>query len=66
MPWHTTSLTEAQTVFGNRGNRRWRNRFLHIDDVVVAQAIQFIGGHARLHMRYQHRQHLGGQLAGSA
>src|SRR5690606_29373176 len=39
---------------------------LHVDDVVVADAVQFLGAHARLHVRGDHLQHLGGQAAGDA
>src|SRR5690606_19859577 len=43
-----------------------RDRALHVDDVVVADAVQFLGGHARLHERGDDLQHLGGQAAGDA
>ena len=37
--------------------------FLHIDDVVVANLIQLAGANPRLHMRANHFQYFGGQLA---
>ncbi|MNZ45711.1 hypothetical protein D3C78_633720 [compost metagenome] len=37
--------------------------FLHVDDVVVTQAVEFIGGNPGLDVGGNHRQHLGGQLA---
>src|SRR5690606_14786161 len=43
-----------------------RDRVLHVDDVVVADAVQFLGAHPRLHVRGDHFQHLGGQAAGDA
>src|SRR5690606_27576695 len=43
-----------------------RDRALHVDDVVVADAVQFLGAHPRLHVRGDHFQHLGGQAAGDA
>src|SRR5690606_19971465 len=43
-----------------------RDRALHLHDVVVADAVQFLGAHARLHVRGDHFQHLGGQAAGDA
>src|SRR5690606_1991378 len=43
-----------------------RDRALHVDDVVVADAVQLLGVHARLHVRGDHLQHLGGQAAGDA
>ena len=43
-----------------------RDRALHVDDVVVADAVQFLGAHARFHVRGHHLQHLGGQPAGDA
>jgi hypothetical protein len=42
------------------------DRLLHVDDVVVADTVQFGGGHARLHVRGDHLQDLGGQAAGHA
>ena len=43
-----------------------RDRLLHVDDVVVADAVQLGGGHAGLHVRGDDLQHLGGQAAGDA
>ena len=37
---------------------------LHVDDVVVAEGIQFVCGDARLDVGGDHLQHVGGQLAG--
>lgn len=37
---------------------------LHVDDVVVAEGIQFVCGDARLDVGGDHDQHVGGQLAG--
>ncbi len=41
--------------------QRRRHRALHVHDVVVRQAVEFLGGHAGLDMRRQHVQHLRGQ-----
>src|SRR5690606_8806694 len=43
-----------------------RDRALHVHDVVVADAVQLLGGHARLHVRGNDLEHLGGQAAGDA
>ncbi len=43
---------------------RCRNGLLHVDDVVVADPVEFAGGDARLDVRPDHAQHLGGQPAG--
>ena len=43
-----------------------RNGFLHVDDVVVADAIQFAGGDAGLHMRLDYAQHFGREATGNA
>ncbi|MCY1365116.1 hypothetical protein D9M69_519500 [compost metagenome] len=53
-------LGEALVVEG-RGNG-----LLHVDDVVVADAVQFLGGHAGFDMLADHLQHFGGQAAGNA
>src|SRR3546814_10770389 len=37
---------------------------LHVDDVVVADLVQLIGGHARFDVFGNHFQHIGGQFAG--
>ncbi|MNR39128.1 hypothetical protein D3C85_1573040 [compost metagenome] len=38
-----------------------RNGLLHIDDMVVTEPIEFVGGDPRLHMGRDHGQHLGRQ-----
>src|SRR5690606_19546485 len=43
-----------------------RDRALHLDDVVVADPVQLGRGHAGLHVRGHHLEHLGGQAAGDA
>ena len=43
-----------------------RDRLLHVDNVLVADPVQLFGGHARLHERGDHVQHLGRQAAGDA
>src|SRR3546814_108556 len=43
-----------------------RRGLLHVHDVLVADAVQLIGGHPRLHVRGDHLQDLGGQAAGLA
>ena len=43
---------------------RCRNRLLLVDDVVVADAVDLIGGDPRLHVRCDHLEHLGRQPAG--
>src|SRR5690606_1039418 len=43
-----------------------RDRALHVDDVVVADAVELLGGHARLHVRGNDLEHLGGHAAGNA
>ncbi|MNT32463.1 hypothetical protein D3C72_1683460 [compost metagenome] len=43
---------------------RGRDGLLHVDDVVVADLVQLIGGDARLDMFGNHFQHIGGQFAG--
>jgi hypothetical protein len=40
-----------------------RDRALHVHDVVVADAVEFLGGHARFHVGRDDLQHLGGQAA---
>ncbi|MNG01284.1 hypothetical protein D3C84_842560 [compost metagenome] len=42
------------------------NGLLHVDDVVVADTVQFLGGHAGFDMLADHLQHFGGQAAGNA
>src|SRR5471032_1325744 len=42
------------------------NGLLHIDDVVVAELVEVVGGDPRLDMRRNHRQHLGSQFASNA
>ena len=42
------------------------NGLLFIDDIVMAEAIQLIGGDARLNMGRDHFQHLGGETPGNA
>src|SRR5690606_7891677 len=43
-----------------------RRALLHIDDVLVADAVELFGAHAGLHVRGDHLQDLGGQVAGDA
>ncbi|MCY1307270.1 hypothetical protein D9M70_571790 [compost metagenome] len=45
---------------------RRRDRLLHVDDVVVADTVQFVGGDAGLDVFPDHFQHVGGQAAGDA
>ncbi len=45
---------------------RGRDGLLHVDHVVVADGVQFVGGDARLDVGGDHDQHIGGQLAGNA
>ena len=45
---------------------RGRHRLLHVDDVVVAEPVERVGGHARLHVRRDHLQYLGREPAGHA
>src|SRR3546814_481916 len=42
-----------------------RDRALHIDDVVVADAVEFLGGDAGAHVLTDHLQHISGQTAGN-
>ena len=42
-----------------------RNRLLHLDDVVMASPVQFIGRDARFDMVGDHAQHIGGQAPGT-
>ena len=53
-------------VAGRRVVQRRRNRALHVDDVVVRQLVELVGGDAGLDVRREHVQHLGGQPAGHA
>lgn len=46
--------------------QRGGNRLLLVDDIVVADAIQLLGGHAGLDVFADHFQHFGGQAAGDA
>ncbi|RMS02430.1 hypothetical protein ALP75_200820 [Pseudomonas syringae pv. actinidiae] len=46
--------------------QRSRDRLLLVDDVVMADAVQFFGGDARLDMGRDHFQNFGGQAAGDA
>src|SRR5690554_5303250 len=46
--------------------QRCGNGFLHIDDIVVADAVELIGGDARLDVLLDHFQHFGGEAAGHA
>src|SRR5690606_33841264 len=43
-----------------------RDRPLHLQDVVVADPVELLGGDPGLHVRGDHLQHLGGQAAGDA
>ena len=43
-----------------------RHRFLHIDDVIVGDRIDFFGRGAGLDVRHEQFQHLGGEAAGDA
>lgn len=61
--------------FINRDTDRFReaviaeaggDRFLFINNVVVADAIQFAGADARFDVGFDHFQHFGGQAAGNA
>ncbi|MNP18671.1 hypothetical protein D3C76_1111620 [compost metagenome] len=45
---------------------RGRDGLLLVDDVVVADLVQLIGGNARFDMFSNHFQHIGGQFAGDA
>ena len=45
---------------------RGGNRLLHIDDIVVAEAIEFFGCYGGLDVLGDHFQHLGRQAAGHA
>ena len=67
MPWQMTLLTDVQIGLGVAAVADiGRDGVLHVDDVVVADAVQFRRGRARLHMRGHHLQHFGGQAAGNA
>ncbi|MNN46538.1 hypothetical protein D3C81_1609220 [compost metagenome] len=46
--------------------QRRGNGLLHVDDVVVADAVQFVGSDAGLDVFADHFQHFGGQAAGDA
>lgn len=46
--------------------QRGRNRFLLVDDVVVADAVELFGGDARDDMRLDHLENFGSQTAGDA
>jgi hypothetical protein len=46
--------------------QRRRDGLLLVDDVVVAEAVQFLGGDARLHVGGDHFQDLGRQAPGHA
>ncbi|MNI17218.1 hypothetical protein D3C73_705800 [compost metagenome] len=50
---HRFRIAEITDVAGNR--------LLHIDDVLVTQAVEFLSGDACLHMGCNHRQHFGGE-----
>ena len=43
-----------------------RDRALHLDDVVMADPVQFLGAHARLDVVADQVEHFGGQAAGDA
>ena len=43
-----------------------RDRFLHIDDVLVGEAVEFLGADAGFDVRNQYFQHLGGEAASDA
>ncbi|VXA81772.1 conserved hypothetical protein [Aeromonas veronii] len=45
--------------------RSW-NRLLYVDNIVVAEGVQFVSGDASFDMGRNHDQHIGGQLAGNA
>ncbi len=42
------------------------NRLLHVDDVIVAQLVELVGGDAGLHVGRDHAQHVGRQRARDA
>ena len=58
-------------VIDRRTNRLWksfvverrRNSFLYVNDVIVANLIEFIGGYAYLYIRRNHLKHVRGKLA---
>ena len=65
MPWQTTWLTEVHIVFGKAAVIEVRrDRVLHVDDVVVADAVELLGRDAGHHVLADHVEHLGGQAAG--
>lgn len=70
MPWQTWWLIEVQIDFGNgvypggRVVQGGRDGLLHIDHVVVAQAVELAGGHAGLDERFDVVEDFGCQTAG--
>ncbi len=67
MPWQTTWLTEVHTTLREALVAHvGRDRALHVDDVVVAEAVELLGGDAGLHVRADHLQHLGREVPGLA
>ena len=44
--------------------KRCRNSLLHVNDMVVADFVEFASAHSRLHMRANHFQNFSGQFAG--
>jgi hypothetical protein len=46
--------------------QRCRDRLLHIDDVVMADAVELAGADAGLDMGRDHLQHFGGEAPGDA
>src|SRR5690606_1241826 len=46
--------------------QRSGNRLLHVHDVVVADAVQLVGGHAGLYVLFDHFQNFGGEATGHA
>src|SRR2546429_6050443 len=43
-----------------------RHRALHVDDIVVAEAVELLGRHPRHHVLRDHVEHLGGEAPGGA
>ena len=46
--------------------QRSGNRLLHVDDVVVTDVVQLVGGHAGLYVLFDHFQNFGGEATGHA
>ena len=71
LPFVRDAMTDHMVDRGAQGLRKavvadvgW-NRLLHVDDVLVGEPVELLGGDTGLDVFLQHRQHFSRQLAGN-